>query len=341
MDKVTIIKPDDFHVHFRSGEMLRVVVPETAQHFARALVMPNVPAIETWVHADDYRDEIRAAAGYGFQPLMTLKLTARTTPEMIREACDAGVVACKIYPTGATTGSHDGIADVEALVPVLGAMQSAGMVLCIHAEDPSAFVLDREEAYLDRVAWIVRNFPGLKVVIEHITTRAAVDFIRNASVNVAGTITAHHLINTLDDLIGDGIRPHLYCKPVPKREEDRSALVTAAIHQNGGRYIFGSDSAPHRREDKESACGCAGVFSAPVALSVLAEVFLGSGRSYVKELQAFTSERGADFYGLPRNTGTITLERRDWTVPEAVGGVVPLWAGRVARWRVADGRDDR
>jgi dihydroorotase len=167
------------------------------------------------------------------------------------------------------------------------------------------------------------------------------DFIRNASVNVAGTITAHHLINTLDDVIGDGIHPHAYCKPVPKTPADRDALINAALFENGGRFFFGSDSAPHRRIDKESACGCAGVFSAPVALSVLAEVFLGDDRRYTKELQAFTSERGADFYSLPRNTGTITLERREWTVPDEIGGVVPLWAGRVARWRVAGGRDAR
>lgn len=333
-DEVVITRPDDMHVHFRSGDMLRAVVPETARHFARALVMPNVPAIETAAQAEDYRGEIRAAAGYGFQPLMTIKLTARTTPEMIGMAWADGIVACKIYPTGATTASHDGIGDVKALAPVLDAMQGAEMVLCVHGEDPAAFVLDRESAYLRHVGWIIRNFPGLKVVLEHVTTEAAVDFVRDASVNVAATITAHHLVTTLDNLIGDGIRPHLYCKPVPKTPADCSALITAAIWQNGGRFFFGSDSAPHRRADKESACGCAGVFSAPVALSVLAEVFLGSGRRYVDQLQAFTSERGADFYGLPRNAGTITLVRREWTVPEEVGGIVPLWAGGAAAWQV-------
>jgi dihydroorotase len=313
---------------------MRNVVPWTSRHFARSLVMPNVPAIENVREAMIYSMGISLVANNpDFLPLMSLKLTHRTTPQMIHEASEEGIVACKLYPTGATTASHDGIADVTKLRPVLDAMQSVGMVLCIHGEDPSCFVLDREEAYLNQVAWIVRNFPGLKVVLEHITTRAAVDFVCDASVNVAASITAHHLVNTLDDVIGDGIRPHAYCKPVPKRPEDRSALVNAAIFQNGGRFHFGSDSAPWLPEHKESACGCAGVFSAPVALAVLASVFLGG---YPAELQAFTSERGADFYGLSRNTGTITLECREWTVPDEIGGVVPLWAGRVARWRVKD-----
>jgi dihydroorotase len=312
---------------------LRTVAPYTARHFSRALVMPNVPAIHTGEEAMAYKQRIEDAAGTECEWLMSIKLRHSTMPEDIRRARELGVISSKIYPTGATTGSHDGIEDVTRLSPVLDAMQEVGMVLCIHAEDPHRFVLDREEAYLDRVAWIVRNFPGLKVIIEHVTTEAAVKFVCNASVNVAGTITAHHLINTLDDLIGDGIRPHLYCKPVPKRPEDCFALIAAAIHQKGGRFFLGTDSAAHRREDKESACGCAGVFSAPVALSVLAEVFWGAPR----EFQAFISESGADFYGLPRNEGTITLERREWTVPEVIGGVVPLWAGRVARWRVKDG----
>lgn len=336
LDAITIRRPDDFHVHFRSGLMLADVAPETAKQFARALVMPNVPAIEDVTRADEYSCEIACATSkYGFTPLMTIKLTHRTTPGLIRHARLSGVVAAKLYPEGATTASHDGVSDVPAMAEVFSAMQDCGMVLCVHGEDPSAFVLEREERYLRWLRWIVRNHPGLKVVLEHITTEAAVDFVCNASVNVAATITAHHLATTLDDVIGDGVRPHLYCKPVPKTPRDRAELVTAAIHQNGGRFFFGSDSAPHLRRDKESACGCAGVFSAPVAMSVLTDVFLDrdATSSAVKRLQAFTSEIGADFYGLPRNKEIVKLTRASWVAPTLVGGVVPFRAGQEMAWR--------
>jgi dihydroorotase len=340
-ETVSIRNPDDFHVHFRSGSMLTNVVPETVRHFKRALVMPNVPAIEGADAAFAYHAEIcRAACDPTFVPMMTIKLTHRTTRETIQVALGNCVVAAKLYPEGATTASHDGIQDPRRLAPVFAAMQELGMVLCIHGEDPAEFVLDREQAYLAQVAWIVRNFPGLKVVLEHITTDAAVDFVRDASVNVAATITAHHLDMTLNDLIGDGIRPHLYCKPVPKTNADRCSLINAAFYENGGRFFFGSDSAPHRREDKESPCGCAGVYSAPVAMAVLAKLFLRDDLTTdaVSRLQAFTSERGADFYDLPRNEGTITLARCPWVVPEIIDGVVPFRAGETLEWQVVDRR---
>jgi dihydroorotase len=341
MQEVTIAAPDDYHLHLRSGEMMRTVTPWSARHFRRALVMPNVPAIHTGEEAARYKAEIEAVAGPGFEVLPTIKLTHRSTPEMIREAWELGVIAAKIYPEGATTASHDGIRNVRELAPALAAMQDCGMVLCIHGEDPNVFVLDRERAYLEAVAWIVWNFPGLKVVLEHVTTEAAVDFVRNASVNVAATITAHHLITTLDNLIGDGCRPHLYCKPVPKTDADRAALVSIALSENGRLFFCGTDSAPHYRQDKENACGCAGVFSAPVALAVLAEVFLGDDPTpdRVARLQAFTSERGADFYGLPRNTGTIRLRREPWVVPAEIGGIVPFRAGETLPWQVV-GREE-
>lgn len=335
-DSVTIRRPDDFHVHFRSGPMLVDVAPETAKQFSRALVMPNVPAVEDASRADEYRREIvDSTSDLGFEPLMTIKLTRRTTPDVIRAARRAGVIAAKLYPEGATTASHDGVSDVPALDAVYSAMRDCGMVLCIHGEEPSAFVLEREERYLPRVRWIVEHHPGLKVVLEHITTEAAVDFVRDSSTDVAATITAHHLVTTLDDVIGDGIRPHLYCKPVPKTRHDRAALVAAAIHQDGGRFFFGSDSAPHLRRDKESACGCAGVFSAPVAMSVLAEVFLGRDAigSNVSRFQAFASEIGADFYGLPRNEGRVKLTRIPWVVPALIGDIVPFRAGQELGWR--------
>jgi dihydroorotase len=351
----TIRKPDDFHVHFRDGEMMRLVVPETERHFGRALVMPNVPAIEDGRQADDYRarilDSLTSPDG-DFFPLMTIKLTHRTTPEMIGEASEVhGVVAAKLYPEGATTGSHDGIRDVEELRPVLAAMRDCRMVLCIHGEWPEAFVLEREERYLPAVEWIVKHFPGLRVVLEHITTAAAVKFVEDASVNVAATITAHHLVLSLDDVLGQGIRPHHFCYPVAKTYVDRSALVYAVAHGKCRRFFFGSDTAPHRRHDKESACGCAGIFSAPVALSVLAGVFFGDEDHHntLKHRQAalerFTSINGAEFYGLPLNEGTVTLADEPWAVPQTYdrdgdgGGpatvVVPFRAGERLRWRVA------
>jgi dihydroorotase len=364
---MTIRRPDDFHIHLRDDPMLEDVVFWTAPHFARALVMPNIPSVEDFGSMLEYRDKIFKALEFcwpnpenrpDFWPLMTIKLTPRTTTEIIREttldARSPDVIAAKLYPRGVTTASHDGIDDVRSLAPVLATMQDCRMVLCIHGESPSAFVLDRERAYLSEVAWIVRNFPGLRVVLEHVTTRAAVDFVRAASVNVAATITAHHLALTLDDVLGSGIRPHHFCYPVPKTPDDLDALINAAVGDESGKFFFGSDSAPHLRGDKESSCGCAGVFSAPVALPVLADVFFrtiyGTGQGFLstfsghtayttasRRLERFASINGAKFYGLPLNEGTIKLIQEPWTVPQEIAGIVPFRAGETLKWRVDSG----
>ena len=337
MTEVTLKSPDDLHLHVRDGDVMRTVVSYTARHFGRALIMPNVPAIETGEQAASYREKIESASDGRCDWLMSIKLTGRTTPEMVLKARRFGVISAKLYPSGVTTGSHDGITDPWALRPVCEAMADCGMVLCIHAESPGAFVLGREDEYReDVVARIVEFHPKLRVVMEHITTMESVAFVAAGPENLAATITAHHLIHTLDDVIGDGIRPHHFCYPVPKRPCDRAALVRAARGYYGQSFIFGSDSAPHARDRKESACGCAGVFSAPVAMSILADVFLGDdpGEKDVRQLQEFTSERGADFYGLPRNTGTIRLVRRPWTVQDEIGGIVPFLAGREMAWAV-------
>lgn len=344
--RVVIRKPFDAHVHLRDGDMLRAVAPVSASYCARALVMPNAPAVHTGDEAMEYKRQIAAAAGDACEWLMSIKLTHRTTPGDIVRARDVGVVSGKLYPDGATTASHDGIRDVESLSPVFRAMRDCGMVLCVHAEEPDEFVLDREPAYLPKVAWVVGHFPGLKVVVEHISTAAAVEFVRSQPASVGATITAHHLCRTLDAVVGGLLNPHEFCKPIPKRPSDRDALIRAATLENSGKFMFGSDSAPHPRSAKESACGCAGVYSAPVALPVLADVFLGDAegdrdlRGRRDALERFTSVVGAEFYGLPRNEGSVTLGRADWRVPEScpAGGeaVIPFRAGETLRWEVVE-----
>lgn len=345
--KLEVSKPDDFHVHLRDGDMLRAVAPWTARHFARALVMPNVPAIHDGVDAAHYRHRIREAAGPGFEPLMTIKLTGRTTPGHIWEARDDfGVVAAKAYPSGVTTASDDGIdllsgsLSVVKLDPIWGAMCEAGMVLCIHGELPGMFCLDRERWFLQILDQIVARFPRLRVVLEHITTEEAAYRVLDGPPNLAATITPHHLVMTLDDVIGDRgdgtgsrIRPHNYCLPVAKLPRDRNVLRKAATSGHP-RLFLGTDSAPHFRDAKESACGCAGVFNAPVALPVLAEVFDSMGE--LGRLEDFASRFGAGFYGLPLNQGTVTLADEPWTVPAEIGGVVPFRAGETLAWRVEE-----
>lgn len=267
-----------------------------------------------------------------FEPLLTFKLTQRTDPELATAMKAHGAVAAKLYPEGATTNSADGVRDIDPLFPVFEALAAEGLVLCIHAEDPDVFVLDREKAYLPRVERIHTRVPSLRIVVEHLSSEAAVRFVEEAGENVAGTITAHHLAMTLDDVLGAGVQPHHYCKPVLKRPEDRRALLRAALSQSKS-FFFGSDSAPHPRGRKECGVGAAGVYTAPLSVSVLAEVFSAEAdRDWPRLLEHFACAAGADFYGLPHNASTIEVSDVGFLVPEEYHGVVPMFAGRRLRW---------
>ncbi len=342
--QITLTRPDDWHLHLRDGALLRSVVSHSARQFARAIVMPNLrPPVLTTQQALAYRARILKAlpAGADFEPLMTLYLTDETSPEEIRRARASGrVVAAKLYPAGATTHSESGVTDVGRIHRALEAMQSQGMLLLVHGEvtDPAVDVFDREAVFIERtLAPLLRDFPGLKVVLEHVTTRQGVDFVTGGPANLAGTLTAHHLLYNRNALFRGGLRPHHYCLPVLKRETHRQALVEAATGGNP-RFFLGTDSAPHTRQAKESACGCAGCYTALTALELYAEVFEAAGA--LERLEAFASFHGADFYGLPRNTTTVRLVREPTVVPEtlpcAQDTLVPLRAGETLGWRLAD-----
>src|SRR3989344_133685 len=340
MHTITIRRPDDFHVHFRTGEMMRMVVPLTAAWCGRALVMPNtIPPILTATDAIAYSDEIKRAAGDNdFKPLMTIKIVPTTTPTTVENAKKVGVIAGKVYPVGVTTNSDDGVHNFHdsGMIDVFSAMREAGMVLCLHGETPGDFCLDREEKFLDTLRWLAETFPGLKIVLEHITTAAGIEAVEQLPDAVAGTITVHHLLLTLNDVIGDKLSPHHFCKPVAKRPEDRGKIRAAAMN-GSNKFFLGTDSAPHDITTKECASGCAGVFTAPVALPLLAGFFQQHERHQFFEF--FTSIVGAQFYGLPFNTKTITLEENPWVVPPNYSAegqtVVPFWSGKELRWRVA------
>jgi dihydroorotase len=338
LQRLTIRRPDDWHVHLRDGEMLDRVARHTARQFARAIVMPNlVPPLTRVEDAAAYRDRIVAAAGEGFTPLMTCYLTDNVDPDELARGYAEGVwVAAKLYPAGATTNSASGVTDIRNIYPALERMQQTGMVLCIHGEvtDPDIDIFDREAVFIDRIlAPLVNDFPELKIVLEHITTRQAADFVAGAPANVAATITPQHLHLNRNALFKGGLRPHAYCLPVVKREEHRLAVRKAAV-SGSPKFFLGTDSAPHAREAKESACGCAGIFNAPHALESYAQVF--EEENALDQFEAFAAEHGARFYGLPLNEGTVTLERVDHEVPETVGGLVPFHAGERLRWRMAD-----
>jgi dihydroorotase len=330
---LTIRRPDDWHVHLRDGEMMERVAPQTARQFARAIVMPNlVPPVTTVEAARDYRKRILEATPPGFTPLMTCYLTDNISPDEIARGFAEGVwTAAKLYPAGATTNSASGVTDIRNIYPALARMEKIGMVLCVHGEvtDPDIDVFDRESVFIDRVlSRIVIDFPELKIVLEHITTRDAVEFV--ASGRVAATITPQHLIINRNAIFAGGLRPHAYCLPVAKREEHRIAIRKAAT--SGRPNIFlGTDSAPHARSAKESGCGCAGIFNAPFALESYATVF--EEEDALDKLEAFASINGARFYNLPVNEETVTLERADVEVPEEIKGVVPFHAGEILRWR--------
>lgn len=343
--------PDDFHAHLRQGAMLRSVLPYTAGVFGRALVMPNTePPIETAEDVNRYAEEIWRAAtseyttNSSFQPLMTIKLTRRTTPGIVHAARAAGAVAAKFYPEGATTNASGGYGSLrEVPRDVLAAIAASGLVLSIHAEDPSAFVMDREARFLGQIDDVLGRY-RLRVVVEHLTSRVGVEWVRSHDSHyVAATITAHHLWTTLDDVVGGGLDPHAFCKPVPKTPDDRQALIDAATEgDDDRRFFFGSDSAPHPRGRKECASGCAGAFTAPVALPLLAEVFESAcSHNWVHALEEFVSKHGARFYGwtnagMEFNRGSVTLAPEAWKVPAEIDGVVPFLAGREMRWRVTN-----
>jgi dihydroorotase len=334
---LTIRRPDDWHVHLRDGAMLQRVARHTARQFARAIVMPNLaPPVTTIAAAAAYRDRIIAAAGPGFTPLMTCYLTDQTDPdELARGHAEDVWVAAKLYPAGATTNSASGVTDFDRLAPTLERMQAIGMVLCVHGEvtDPEVDTFDREAAFIERVlSKIVEGFPALKIVLEHITTEEAVGFVTEAGPNVAATVTPQHLILNRNALFAGGLRPHAFCLPVAKREQHRLAVRAAAV-SGLPKFFLGTDSAPHPREAKESACGCAGIFNAPFALESYVGVF--EEEHALERFEAFASEHGPRFYGLPLNDGTVTLEQADSEVPAEIDGVVPFHAGETLRWRFA------
>ena len=335
---LTIRRPDDWHVHLRDGEMLKAMAPYTARQFARAIVMPNlVPPITSVEAANAYRDRIVAAAGPGFTPLMTCYLTDETSPEEIARGFELRAwIAAKLYPAGATTNSASGVTDVRNIYPVLKRMQAIGMVLCVHGEvtDPDVDVFDREAVFIERVLEpLTRDFPALKIVLEHITTIQAVEFVKAMGPNVAATVTPQHLLLNRNAIFAGGLRPHVYCLPVAKREEQRLAVRKAAT-SGSAKFFLGTDSAPHTREAKESACSCAGIFNAPFALESYAGVF--EEEQALDKFEAFASVSGPNFYGLPLNDATVTLEQAEVEVPAEIAGVVPFHAGETLRWRFAN-----
>jgi len=343
MRKITITRPDDWHLHLRDGDALRAVLPDTARHFARAIVMPNLkPPVVTTKLALGYRDRILAALPRGarFEPLMTLYLTDNTPPGEIAEARASGRVhAVKYYPAGATTHSDAGVTDIGKCARVLEAMEREGLPLLMHGEvtDPDVDVFDKERVFVERVAApLAARFPGLKMVMEHITTREAAEFVAAGAPRMAATITAHHLLLNRGALFAGGIRPHHYCLPVLKRESHRQALIAAAT---GGKscYFLGTDSAPHARHTKEADCGCAGIYTAHAGIELYAEVFAAAGA--LDKLDGFAGRYGAQYYGLPVNEDRITLVEESWPVPsETAFGtdrLVPLRAGATVAWKLA------
>jgi dihydroorotase len=343
MDRITLRRPDDFHVHLRDGPAMRVVLADTARQFARAIVMPNLrPPVTTTAQALDYRDRIlgELAQGAKFEPLMTLYLTDDTPPDEITRAKLSGRIhGVKLYPAGATTHSDAGVTRISRCFHTLERMQELGLPLLVHGEstDPMIDVFDREQAFIEEVLGpLVERFPGLKIVLEHITTREAVQYVEVTGPNIAATITAHHLLLNRNALFQGGIRPHHYCLPVLKREEHREALVAAASSGNP-KFFLGTDSAPHARGTKEAACGCAGIYTAHAALELYATAFEEAGA--LDKLEAFAATHGAAFYGLPANRGTVTLTREEWRVPETLAfgeeRLVPLRAGDTIPWKLA------
>lgn len=345
MTAITLTRPDDWHLHLRDGEALAAVVPATARQMGRAIIMPNLkPPVTTTEQAQGYRERILAArpAGSTFEPLMTLYLTDNTPAEEIERAVASGLVhAVKLYPAGATTNSDSGVTDLAHCDAAIGAMARLGLPLLVHGEvtDAEIDIFDREAVFIERVMKpLLERHPDLKVVFEHITTADAAEFVAQATANVGATITAHHLLFNRNHMLVGGIRPHYYCLPILKRERHREALLAAAI-SGSGKFFLGTDSAPHAQGDKESACGCAGAYTAPAAIELYATAFEQAGA--LDRLEGFASHFGPAFYGLPRNADTITLVREEWVLPDSLPyangqRIVPLKAGETLAWKMRD-----
>ncbi len=345
MESLTIIRPDDMHVHLRDGDALKITVAATAKQFARAIVMPNLkPAVTTLAAAIAYHRRIleQVPVNLDFQPLMTLYFSPDLDAQEIRDAKESGLIyGIKLYPHGVTTHSDEGVASMAAIFPILEVMEKVGMPLLVHGEAVGDIdIFDREQVFIERhLAPLVEKFPKLKVVLEHITTQVAVDFVSAAHDCVAATITAHHLMYNRNHLLSGGVKPHLYCMPILKRERHQEALLQAATSGNP-KFFLGTDSAPHARLRKESPCGCAGVFSALSAMELYASIF--EAADALDKLEGFASIYGSDFYGLPRNEDTITLMQEEWTMPESVPYIdndilIPMCAGETLNWKQSRG----
>jgi dihydroorotase len=344
MDSVNSLilrKPDDMHIHLRQGEMLEPILEQTIKQIARAVVMPNTdPAIESVEDLTKYQENIenslvqinkRLQTNYAFQPLMTFKIMPRMATASIAGFKKAGAIAGKLYPQGVTTNSEQGITDITMLYPIFEEMAKVGLVLCIHGEEPEAFCLDREKAFLPAIKQIAMDFPALKIVLEHLSTVEAISLVENLPGNVAATITIHHLLTNLNDIIGGHLKPHLFCKPLPKRPLDQQKLSEAVVSGNP-KFFLGSDSAPHKKSAKENDCGAAGVYTAPVLMPLLAQVF--EEKDKLDKLESFVSRYGAEFYNLPLNNEKIKLARTPWVVPEILHDIVPFMAGETLNWQV-------
>ena len=343
MTRISLIKPDDWHLHLRSGEALKSVVGMSARQMGRAIIMPNLsPPVKSVRQAKAYHKEIMKAlpTTSDFNPLMTLYLTDSTDPKEIAIAAAASeVYAAKLYPAGTTTNSDNGVTNITNIYPALEAMQNEGVPLLVHGEvtDPEVDIFDREAVFIEKILdRVVKDFPGLKIVLEHITTKEAVDYVLECKNNMAATITAHHLLANRNHMLVGGIKPHYYCLPVLKRQNPDQKLLLKAATSGNPKFFLGTDSAPHGREQKESACGCAGIFSAHAAIELYAEAFDGEGA--IERLEGFASVFGPDFYGLPHNQEKITLEKSPWMVPEhyefAGSKLTPFFAGDELSWKL-------
>lgn len=340
-----LLQPDDWHLHVRSGEALKSVIGMSARQMGRAIIMPNLnPPVTNATQAQVYRDEIISALPEGVEidPLMVLYLTDHTNIKDIEQAAASGIVkAAKLYPAGATTNSDRGVTNIKNIYPALEMMSKVGMLLLVHGEvtHASVDIFDREAVFIDQVlTQVVKDFPGLKIVFEHITTKDAVDFVLESSANVAATITPHHLLANRNDMLVGGIRPHYFCLPILKRENPHQLALLDAATSGNAKFFLGTDSAPHAKDAKESACGCAGILSSHCAIELYATAF--ESKNALDKLEGFSSKFGPDFYNLPRNTNTITIAKQDWTVPDsyeyAGSTIVPFMAGQVLNWKLID-----